>query len=440
MNQKLLDNNYIIIPNFISNYRANKLKDEFVEFSQKNNLEGDSQIPTSSSSGYNYISFLELLCEKTPEVSEILEETVLPTYTYARVYKNGSVLEKHSDRDSCEISLTLHLGGDQDWPIFIKSPEGEYQSVVLAPGDAMMYRGTIAEHWRDEYSGKEYAQVFLHYVRSRGECAYTYFDTENHKEKNNDDCDQDNKTEDNKTEDNKTEDNKTEDNKTEDNKTEDNSSKRSLILIKSTSKLENFIKVFDDVLSLENCNLILNEYQNSSDTIIENSGGFLSVDPKFERYSEWCDSSVKGNIVSKSIRNCTEIPISSTHVINKNFEVRKDIDYIIFESIKKVIDNYHNLVPTFKVDADTGYQLLRYNEGQFYTQHTDSFADQQRSLSCSIQLNEDYEGGEFAFFDREMMIRSKTGSAIVFPSNFMYPHEIMPVIKGTRYSVITWLI
>ena len=39
MNQKLLDNNYIIIPNFISNYRANKLKDEFVEYSQQNNLE-----------------------------------------------------------------------------------------------------------------------------------------------------------------------------------------------------------------------------------------------------------------------------------------------------------------------------------------------------------------------------------------------------------------
>ena len=92
MNQKLLDNNYIIIPNFISNYRANKLKDEFVEFSQKNNLGGDPQIPTSSSD-YNYISFLELLCEKTPEISEILEETVLPTYTYARVYKNGSVLK-----------------------------------------------------------------------------------------------------------------------------------------------------------------------------------------------------------------------------------------------------------------------------------------------------------------------------------------------------------
>jgi predicted 2-oxoglutarate/Fe(II)-dependent dioxygenase YbiX len=400
MNQKLLDNNYIIIPNFISNYRANKLKDEFIEFSQQNNLGGDSQIPTSSSD-YNYISFLELLCEKTPEVSEILEETVLPTYTYARVYKNGSVLEKHSDRDSCEISLTLHLGGDQDWPIFIKSPEGEDQSVVLAPGDAMMYRGTIAEHWRDEYVGEEYVQVFLHYVRSRGECAYTYFDTENHKGEHGNH--------------NK----KTTIDKTSEVEVKEDTIKRAPILIKPASKLEDFVQVFDNVLSPENCNLILDEYRNTS---------------------EWEHTRTGDGQVSKDTRNCMEIGLSLNQVLEQNFDVRKNLDNIVFESVKKVIDNYNALVPTFRIDIDTGYQLLRYREGEFYIQHTDSFKEQQRSLSCSIQLNEDYEGGEFALFDREMMIRTSPGSAIVFPSNFMYPHEIMPVIKGTRYSIITWLV
>lgn len=400
MNQKLLDNNYIIIPNFISNYRANKLKDEFLEFSQKNNLKGDSQIPTSSSD-YNYISFLELLCEKTPEVSEILEETVLPTYTYARVYKNGSVLKKHSDRDSCEISLTLHLGGDQDWPIFIKSPEGKDQSVVLAPGDAMMYRGTIAEHWRDEYVGNEYTQVFLHYVRSRGDCAYTYFDTEDHKGEHGNHNKQ-----------------MTPD-KTLEVEVKENTIKRSPILIKPASKLEDFVQVFDNVLSQEDCNLILDEYKNTS---------------------EWENTRIASGQILKDTRNCMEIGISFQHSLEKNFNVRKNLDNIVFESVRKVIDNYNALVPTFHIDIDTGYQLLRYREGEFYIQHTDSFKEQQRSLSCSLQLNEDYEGGEFALFDREMMMRTKPGSAIVFPSNFMYPHEIMPVIKGTRYSIITWLV
>jgi len=396
MNQKLLDNNYIIIPNFVSCYRANKLKDEFVEFSQQNNLEGDSQIPNSSSD-YNYISFLELLCEKTPEVSEILEETVLPTYAYARVYKNGSVLKKHSDRDSCEISLTLHLGGDQDWTIFIKSPEGKEQSVVLAPGGAMMYRGTIAEHWRDEYAGEEYVQVFLHYVRSRGECAYTYFDRGEHGNHNK----------------------KMTIDKTLEVEAKEDIRKYSPILIKPTSKLEDFIQVFDNVLSPENCNLILNEYQNSY---------------------EWSDTLIGNGQVSKDTRNCMEIPISKDYIIQKNFDVRKNIDNIIFEAVKEVIGGYRILVPDITAEVDTGYQLLRYKEGEFYVQHTDSFKEQQRSLSCSIQLNEDYEGGEFALFDREIMIRTKPGSAIVFPSNFMYPHEIMPVIKGTRYSIITWMV
>jgi len=61
-------------------------------------------------------------------------------------------------------------------------------------------------------------------------------------------------------------------------------------------------------------------------------------------------------------------------------------------------------------------------------------------VSCSFALNDDFGGGEFAFFDRELIYNLKKGSVIMFPSNFMYPHEIMPVIKGTRYSIITWFV
>jgi predicted 2-oxoglutarate/Fe(II)-dependent dioxygenase YbiX len=68
------------------------------------------------------------------------------------------------------------------------------------------------------------------------------------------------------------------------------------------------------------------------------------------------------------------------------------------------------------------------------------YHDQNRSVSCSFALNDDFEGGEFAFFDRELKYKLGKGDAIMFPSNFMYPHEVMPVTKGTRYSIITWFI
>ena len=46
--------------------------------------------------------------------------------------------------------------------------------------------------------------------------------------------------------------------------------------------------------------------------------------------------------------------------------------------------------------------------------------------------------GEFAFFNRELKYKLNQGDVIMFPSTFMYPHEIMPITKGTRYSIITW--
>jgi len=416
MNQKLLDNNYIIIPNFISSYRANKIKNEFLEFSQKNTLELD-EICSNSRYFYNYISFLELLCEKTPEVSEILEEIVVPTYSFVRVYGNQSNLPTHTDRNSCEISLTLHLSGDKPWLIWIKTPEGEDRSVELNPGDAMMYLGTVAKHWRDQYEGQEYVQVFLHYVRSRGDFACMFFDNEDLKSSI--DHRQFSKQNIKKYKEKEVEEPKNSKvNQIKETKVNEDTIKRSPILIKPLSKLEDFIQVFDDVLSLETCNLILDEYQNSL---------------------EWTDTSIRSG-VNKTIRNCMQIPISINNIIEQNFDVRKNIDNMLFESVRKVISNYNDIIPTFRIDIDTGYQLLRYKEGEFYTQHTDSFKEQQRSLSCSLQLNENYVGGEFALFDREIMIRTKPGSAIVFPSNFMYPHEIMPVTKGTRYSIITWLV
>lgn len=400
MNNKLIENNYLIIPNFISPERSKILSDEFKLYCEKENLLGDDQSPNSHSI-YNHISFLELLCEKTPEVSTLIEETVLPTYSYARVYKEGSVLEKHVDRDACEISLTLHLDGDYPWPIWIETPQQEKKFVSLNPGDAMIYLGRIAPHWREEYKGSYYSQVFLHYVRSRGECSYAYFDKEKEKE-NNQSLE------------------KIEQSQIKsENIIEQKIKTPDLMVSKSSQKLEDFIKIYDNIVSKELCEKILNEYKNSSD---------------------WTPTSVGDNVVNSNIRNCDGILISDDQIIEKNYEVRKNIDMNLHQQLLKVVEKYSNEFPHFCPNIDTGYQLLKYETEQFYTQHTDSFINQQRSISCSLTLNEDFVGGEFAFFDREILIRNSVGSVIVFPSNFMYPHEVMPVLEGARYSIVTWYV
>jgi hypothetical protein len=178
LKQQLLDNNYIFIDNFITEEKAKELYSYFKDEAFKNPqaFSYDSQCPKSLAM-YDFRWFVELLIDKIPFMSEVLEEPMFPTYSYARIYTNQEILMNHKDRHACEVSVTLHLGSDgTDWPIWFTKPDGKQVSYNLKPGQAVIYLGMISEHWRDEFQGQEYGQVFLHYVRSRGENWVCYFD------------------------------------------------------------------------------------------------------------------------------------------------------------------------------------------------------------------------------------------------------------------------
>ena len=177
LKQHLEDNNYLVIDNFITPKRTTDLYTTFLNdlTTHPELFTQDPQCP-SSFAIYNYQYFLQLLCEKVSFMNELMGEPMLPTYSYARVYQHGEVLNKHLDRPSCEISVTLNLGGDHPWNIYMTKPNGEVVGINLQPGQAVIYQGMISEHWRDAYEGKNYGQVFLHYVKGNGEHYRCYGD------------------------------------------------------------------------------------------------------------------------------------------------------------------------------------------------------------------------------------------------------------------------
>ncbi len=59
-------------------------------------------------------------------------------------------------------------------------------------------------------------------------------------------------------------------------------------------------------------------------------------------------------------------------------------------------------------------------------------------LTCTINLNDDYEGGELVLLNGEITVTPKPGNAVMFPANFLYPHEVREVIRGIRYAIVTW--
>lgn len=185
------------------------------------------------------------------------------------------------------------------------------------------------------------------------------------------------------------------------------------------NKIKDYIVVIEDSITHSLCDAIIKEFNNEE---------------------EWEKTVIGNGQVNDKIRTAETIIISYPHVIEKNVKVRKNLDTYIYLSVANVLKKYNEKFPLCRIEEDSGYELLRYKEGQFYTQHTDSFKARPRAVSCSFALNDDFEGGEWGFFDREMVIKAPKGSAVLFPSNFMYPHEIMPVTKGTRYSITTWFI
>lgn len=58
-------------------------------------------------------------------------------------------------------------------------------------------------------------------------------------------------------------------------------------------------------------------------------------------------------------------------------------------------------------------------------------------LTMLGSINNNYKGGELVMFDQKV-VELRAGNLLIFPSNFLFPHEVKPVISGTRYSYVSW--
>ena len=174
------------------------------------------------------------------------------------------------------------------------------------------------------------------------------------------------------------------------------------------SNLKNFIECFPNILDDTICDNIINTYDPKKFNRAEVEDGEISNDRKV--YENFLDSKFEN---------------------------------IIFTKVGKILNTYatnHKWLSTQRLE-DTGYMHLCYkgsDKGE-YKMHIDHFDFHPRVLSISFILNENYNGGDFLFFDEKYKIEKKKGMAVVFPSNFCFPHAVTPVTNGDRHAIITWI-
>lgn len=111
-----------------------------------------------------------LLYSLKPVFENTIGTKLLPSYSYLSMYRRGSNLAKHRDRQCCEwtASITVKNLGEKIWPLWLEY-QGKDVSVDLNEGDALLFQGHQHPHWRVPDLECANVSVFLHYVVDGGE-------------------------------------------------------------------------------------------------------------------------------------------------------------------------------------------------------------------------------------------------------------------------------
>jgi len=182
--------------------------------------------------------------------------------------------------------------------------------------------------------------------------------------------------------------------------------------------LASFVKVYSNWIDSDLCNRAISELENT----------------------EWSQHQFYSPITTEYFKQ------SGENELDIGFNVSgKELNALVMQRFYDGLSRYAS--DGLGYSAWAGYSAVRYNryvENRLMAKHFDGITtlfDGERkgapTLSLLSLLNDDFEGGEFAMWDDEV-IELKAGDLMIFPSTFLYPHLVRPVKKGIRYSCVSW--
>ena len=193
-------------------------------------------------------------------------------------------------------------------------------------------------------------------------------------------------------------------------------------------QVSDYIKLYTDIVDPKLCNDMINY--------------------EFEYDIEKANSDLYTKDIKKLLE-AADIPDSLKQQMNpvytEDYWIKEKTKF--YEELKKSYQKsyviYKKDFPMFNVNILTDFRISKYNKSCSLNNHIDTIAGSHGQqfghpqVTVLLFLNDDYEGGEIVIADN--IYKPPAGSAILFPSNFMYPHEVLLIKEGTRYSVTCWL-
>jgi len=179
-----------------------------------------------------------------------------------------------------------------------------------------------------------------------------------------------------------------------------------------------FIFEFNDSLNNEQCNNMIERFENSSEDHYQGRIG-----QKFRQ-----DTTIK----------------KSTDMVISGKEKWKDVDELLFTSLAKALSKIKKQFDFFSGPfKDVGYAIQRTNPDEYYHWHIDGGSHQfsDRQLVAIWYLNDvDGPGGETEFLNQNVKVKPETGKLILFPPFWTHEHRGVKLQKGVKYIATTWIV
>lgn len=183
------------------------------------------------------------------------------------------------------------------------------------------------------------------------------------------------------------------------------------------TKLTDLIYHKKNFLSKDACDFLINTYENSSE----------------EKLLEHCPEAETNIDTWSSFKKINLIP--ETEAFN-----------LVHSANEQVINEYHDYLDSFNafhveyrnaLNYSHQYRLMKYDVGSKIHRHSDH--DPFVYGSCTINLNNNYTGGDFCFFRGQHRVKLDVGDVLIFPADYFWVHEVEEIQSGCRYSVNSFL-
>ncbi|MEI6586649.1 MAG: 2OG-Fe(II) oxygenase [Sediminibacterium sp.] len=156
----------------------------------------------------------------------------------------------------------------------------------------------------------------------------------------------------------------------------------------------------------------------------------------------WLPAYVGYQQLMPEYRDCNDFKFKKTDIEHDTSEESIKLQGIwqdCYDPQKKAVDDYCQKFNIMELRYWEAFNYIRYRPGQHFMEHHDHGFSYNCTVSLVSYFNDDYEGGGLYFRLQGITYQPKAGDTVIFPSNYMYPHQALPVISGTKYSLVTML-